>query len=137
VPSNASLRLKTESISIYIVYYSRYITIISMFISKKVASKKDSQEKSIYNLVLKFYNRQGSIVSVFSHKTLNRSILRFNLSLLNYYLPPKSRPRKASLKQLKKRLSKRLLKLRKKSSSRSRRPTKLRSLTCGYSESDT
>jgi hypothetical protein len=39
---NAGLRLKTESVGIYVVYYSKYITIALMFISEKVASKKDS-----------------------------------------------------------------------------------------------
>jgi hypothetical protein len=132
---NTGLRLKTENISIYVVYYSRYITITLMFISKKVVSKKDSQKRSIHNLVLKFYNKQGSITSVFSHKALNRSILRFNLSSPDHHLPFESRPRKASLKQLRKRLSKRLPKLRKKSSSRLRRLTKLRSLTYDYNKS--
>jgi hypothetical protein len=64
---NISLKLKTKSISIYIVYYNRYITIILIFISKKVISKKDSQKRLIYNLVLKFYNKQGSITSVSSY----------------------------------------------------------------------
>jgi hypothetical protein len=135
VPSDTGLRLKTESVGIYVVYYSRYITITPMFISRKVASKKDSQERLIYNLVLKFYNRQGFITSVFSHKALNRSILRSNLSLLDHYLPSKSCLKRASLKQLKKRSSKRLLRPRKKSSGRLKRPTKLKSPTCGYSKS--
>jgi hypothetical protein len=137
VLSNTGLRLKTKSVGIYIVYYSRYITIALIFISGKVASKKDSQERLIHNLVLKFYNRQGSITSVFSHKALNCSILRSNLSLSDYYLPLKSRPKRASLKQLKRRLSRRLPRLRKKSSGRSRRPTKPKSSTCGYNKSDT
>jgi hypothetical protein len=131
---NAGLRLKTESVGIYVVYYSRYVTITLMFISEKVASKEGGQERLIYDLVLKFYSRQGSIASVFLHKALNRSISRFNLSLPDYYLPPESRLRRASLKRLRKRSSRRLLRLRKKSSGRSRRPTKLRSLTCGYSK---
>jgi hypothetical protein len=131
---NAGLRLKTESIGIYIVYYSRYITIAPIFISGKVASREDSQERLIYDLVLKFYGRQGFIASVFSHKALNRSILRSNLSLPDYYLPPESRLRRASLKQPRRRLSKRLPRLRKKSSGRLRRPTKPRSLTCGYNK---
>jgi hypothetical protein len=133
---NTGLRLKTESMGIYVVYYSRYVTIVPMFISGKVASRKNSQERSIHNSVLKFYNRQGFIASVFSHKALNRSILRFNLSLPDYYLLSKSRLKRASLKQLRRRLSKRLLKLRKKSSDRLRRLTKLKSLTCGYNKSD-
>jgi hypothetical protein len=134
VLSNAGLRLKTKSIGIYIVYYSKYITIAPMFISKKVTSKKNSQKRLIHNLVLKFYNKQRFIISVFSHKALNHSILRFNLSLPDYYSPPKLRPKKASLKRLRRRLNKRLPKLRKKSSGRSRRPTKPRSLTCGYNK---
>jgi hypothetical protein len=84
-----------------------------------------------------FYNKPKSITSGFLNKITNYSILRFNLSLPEYYLPFKSRPKKASLKQLRKRLSKRLLRLRKKSSDRLRRATKPRSLTCGYNKSDT
>jgi hypothetical protein len=137
VLSDASLRLKTESVSIYIVYYSRYVTITPMFISEKVASKEDGQERSIYNPVPKFHSRQGSIASVFSHKALNRSILRFNLFPPDHYLPPESRLGRASLKQLRRRLSRRLPRPRKKSSGRSRRPTKPRSLTCGYGKSGT
>jgi hypothetical protein len=124
-------------VGIYVVYYSRYITITLMFISEKVASKKNSQERLIHNLVLKFYNRQRSIASVFSHKALNHSILRSNLFLSDYYLSPKSCLKKASLKRPRKRLSRRLPRLRKKSSSRLRRPTKLRSPTCGYGELNT
>jgi hypothetical protein len=135
VLSDAGLRLKTKSVSIYVVYYNRYITIVSMFISKKVTSKKDGQERLIHDLVLKFYSRQGSITSVFLHKALNRSILRFNLFSPDYYLPPKLRPKRASLKRLRRRSSKRLPRPRKKSSSRLRRLTKPRSLTCGYSKS--
>jgi hypothetical protein len=137
VLSNAGLRLKTESVSIYVVYYSRYITIALMFISEKVTSKEDSQERSIHNLVLKFYNRQGFIASVFSHKALNHSILRSNLSLPEHYPPLKSRPKRASLKRPKRRSSRRLPRLRKKSSSRLKRPTKPRSLTCGYNKLNT
>jgi hypothetical protein len=84
-----------------------------------------------------FYNRPEFIISGFLNKIINHSILRFNLSLLKYYLPSKSRLKRASLKRLRKRLSRRLLRLRKKSSSRLRRATKLRSLTCGYNKSDT
>jgi hypothetical protein len=137
VLSDISLRLKTESVGIYVVYYSRYITIAPMFISKKVANKKDSQERLIHNPVLKFYSRQGSIASVFSHKALNHSILRSNLSSPDHYPPPKSRSKRASLKQLRRRLSKRLPRPRKKSSGRLKRPTKPRSLTCGYNKSST
>jgi hypothetical protein len=84
-----------------------------------------------------FYSRLKSIVNGFLNKVINHSILRFNLFLLEYYLPSKSRPRKASLKQLKRRLSRRLLRLRKKSSGRLRRATKPRSLTCGYNKLNT
>jgi hypothetical protein len=134
VLSNANLRLKTESISIYVVYYNKYVTITLMFISKKVTSKEDSQERLIYNLVPKFYNKQRSITSVFLHKALNRSILRSNLSSPDYYSSSKSRPKRASLKRLRRRLSKRLLRLRKKSSSRLRRLTKPKSLTYDYNK---
>jgi hypothetical protein len=132
---NTSLRLKTKSISIYIVYYSKYITITLIFISEKVTSKKNGQKKLIYNLVLKFYNKQGFITSVFSHKALNHSILKFNLFLLNHYLLFKLCLKRASLKQLRKRLNKRLLRLRKKNSNKLRRLTKLKSLTCDYNKS--
>jgi hypothetical protein len=83
-----------------------------------------------------FYNRLKSIASGFLNKVINHSILRFNLSLPKHYLPLKLCLRRASLKRLKKRLSKRLLRLRKKSSGRLRRVTKPRSLTCDYSKSD-
>jgi hypothetical protein len=84
-----------------------------------------------------FYNRPEFIASGFLNKVTNHSILRFNLSLLKYYLFFKSRLKRASLKQLRKRLSKHLLRLKKKNSSRLRRLTKPRSLTCGYNKSDT
>jgi hypothetical protein len=81
-----------------------------------------------------FYNRLKSITNGFLNRVINHSILRSNLFLPEHYLSSKSRLKKASLKQLKKRLSKRLLKLRKKNSSRLRRLTKLKSLTCGYNK---
>jgi hypothetical protein len=84
-----------------------------------------------------FYNRPESIISGFLNKVINYSILRFNLSLLNCYLAFELRPKKASLKRLRKRLSKCLLKPRKKNSDKLRKPTKLRSLTCDYSKSNT
>jgi hypothetical protein len=84
-----------------------------------------------------FYNRQESIASGFLNMVINYSILRFNLSLPDCYLSPKLHPRKASLKQLKRRLSKRLPRLRKKNSGRLRRPTKPRSLTCDYNKLNT
>jgi hypothetical protein len=83
-----------------------------------------------------FYSRLEFIASGFLNRVINYSILRFNLSLLEYYLPFELCLKRASLKRLRRRLSKRLLRLRKKSSGRLRRPIKLRSLTCGYSESD-
>jgi hypothetical protein len=84
-----------------------------------------------------FYNRLEFITSSFLNKVINHNILRFNLSLLEYYLPFKSRLKRASLKQLKRRLSRRLLRLRKKSSGKLRKATKPRSLTCDYNKSDT
>jgi hypothetical protein len=45
-----------------------------------------------------FYNRPESIANGFLNKVTNYSILRFNLSLLKYYLSLKSRLKKASLK---------------------------------------
>jgi hypothetical protein len=84
-----------------------------------------------------FYSKPESIASSFLNRVTNHNILRSNLSLPDRYPAPKSRPKRASLKQLRRRLSKRLPKLRKKSSNRLRRPTKPRSLTCGYNKSDT
>jgi hypothetical protein len=83
-----------------------------------------------------FYNKLESIISGFLNKVINYSILRFNLFLLEYYLPLKSRSKRASLKQLRRRLSRRLLRLRKKNSGRLRRAIKPRSLTCDYNKSD-
>jgi hypothetical protein len=83
-----------------------------------------------------FYNKLEFIASGFLNKVTNHNILRFNLFLLDRYLPLKLCLKTASLKQLRRRLSKRLLKPKKKSSSRLRRPTKLRSLTCDYNKSD-
>jgi hypothetical protein len=81
-----------------------------------------------------FYNRSEFIANGFLNKVINHSILRFNLFLLEYYLLFKSCPKRASLKRLRRRLSKRLLRPRKKSSDKLRRTTKLRSLTCGYNK---
>jgi hypothetical protein len=81
-----------------------------------------------------FYNKPKSITSGFLNKITNHSILKSNLSSPKYYLPPKSRPKKASLKQLRKRSSKRLLKLRKKSSNKLRKATKPKSPTCDYNK---
>jgi hypothetical protein len=83
-----------------------------------------------------FYNKPEFIISSFLNRVINHNILRFNLFLLKHYLPFKSHLKKAGLKQLKKRLSKRLLRLRKKSSGRLRRATKLRSLTYSYNKSN-
>jgi hypothetical protein len=83
-----------------------------------------------------FYSKLESIVNSFLNKVINHSILRFNLSLPEYYLSSELCFKKASLKQLKRRLSRRLPRLRKKSSGRLKRTTKLKSLICGYSESD-
>jgi hypothetical protein len=45
-----------------------------------------------------FYNRPEFITNGFLNKVINYNILKFNLSLLNYYLPLKLCPKKASLK---------------------------------------
>jgi hypothetical protein len=124
-------------VNIYVVYYSRYKSIVKRSINKKTRTKKASFVSKTQDLLNMFYNRPESIASGFLNKVTNHSILRSNLSLPKYYLPPKSRSKKASLKQPKKRLSKRLPRLKKKSSGRLRRATKLKSLTCGYSKSDT
>jgi hypothetical protein len=84
-----------------------------------------------------FYSKPESIVNGFLNKVTNHSILRSNLSLPEHYLPLKSCLKKASLKQLRKRLNKRLLRPRKKSSGRLRKATKPRSLTYNYNKSDT
>jgi hypothetical protein len=81
-----------------------------------------------------FYNKLKFIISGFLNKVTNYSILRFNLFLLEYYLPFKSRLKRVNLKQQRRRLSKRLLRLRKKSSGRLKKATKLRSLTYGYNK---
>jgi hypothetical protein len=83
-----------------------------------------------------FYNKLESITSGFLNKVTNHSILRFNLSLPKHYLPLKSHPKKASLKRLRKRLSKHLPRLRKNSSGRLKKVIKLRSLTCDYNKSN-
>jgi hypothetical protein len=84
-----------------------------------------------------FHNRPEFIVSGFLNKVTNHSILRSNPSLPEHYLSLESRPKKASLKRPRKKLSKRLPRLRKKNSGRLKRLTKPRSLTCGYSKSNT
>jgi hypothetical protein len=122
--------------NIYVVYYSRYKSIVRKSINKRAKTKEASFVSKTQDLLNVFYNRPEFIINGFLNKVINHSILRFNLSLLKYYLPPKSCLKRASLKQLKRRLSKRLLRLRKKSSSRLRRATKPRSLTCGYNKSD-
>jgi hypothetical protein len=119
---------------IYVVYYSRYKSIVRRSINKRARTKKASLINRTQDLLSMFYNKPEFIASSFLNRVINYSILRFNLSLLKYYLPFKLRFKKASLKQLKKRLSKRLLRLRKKSSGRLRRATKPRSLTCGYNK---
>jgi hypothetical protein len=123
-------------VNIYVVYYSRYKSIIKRSINKRARTKKAGLINKTQDLSNVFYNRLESIASGFLNKVTNHSILRFNLSLSEYYSPLKLRPKRASLKQLRRRLSRRLLRLRKKSSSRLRRATKPRSLTCGYNKSD-
>jgi hypothetical protein len=124
-------------VNIYVVYYSRYKSIVRKSINKRARTKKAGFVSKTQDLSSVFYNRLESIISGFLNKIINHSILRFNLSLLEHYPPLKSRPRRASLKQLRKRLSRRLLRLRKKSSGRLRRATKPRSSTCDYNKSDT
>jgi hypothetical protein len=121
-------------VNIYVVYYSRYKSIVRKSINKKARTKKAGLVSKTQDPPNVFYNRPEFIISGFLNKVTNHSILRFNLSLLEYYSPLKSCSKRASLKQLRKRLSKCLLRLRKKSSSRLRRATKLRSLTCDYNK---
>jgi hypothetical protein len=124
-------------VNIYVVYYSRYKSIVKRSINKKARTKEAGLINKTQDLLNVFYNRPESIINGFLNKVINHSILRFNLSLPEYYLPFKSRFKRASLKRLKRRLSKCLLRLRKKNSSRLRKATKLRSLTYGYNKSDT
>jgi hypothetical protein len=124
-------------VNIYVVYYSRYKSIIKRSINKRTRTKKAGLVSKTQDLSSVFYNRPEFITSGFLNRVTNHSILRFNLSLLEHYSPLKSRPKKASLKQPKRRLNKRLPRPRKKSSGRLRRATKPRSLTCGYGKSDT
>jgi hypothetical protein len=124
-------------VDIYIVYYNRYKSIVRRSINKRARTKEASLISKTQDLPNMFYNRPESIASGFLNRVTNHSILRFNLSLSEYYPPSKSRLKRASLKQLRRKLSKRLPRLRKKSSGRLRRATKPRSLTCGYSKSDT
>jgi hypothetical protein len=124
-------------VNIYVIYYNRYKSIVRRSINKRARTKKAGFISKTQDLLNMFYNKPEFIASGFLNKVINYSILRFNLFLSEYYLPLKSRPKRASLKQLKKRLSKCLLRLKKKSSSKLRRATKLRSLTCGYNKSDT
>jgi hypothetical protein len=123
-------------VNIYVIYYSRYKSIVKRSINKRARTKKAGLVNKTQDLLNVFYNRLKSIINSFLNKIINHSILRFNLSLPKYYLPFKSRPKRASLKQLKKRLSRRLPRPRKKSSGRLKRATKLRSLTYGYNKSD-
>jgi hypothetical protein len=123
-------------VNIYVVYYNRYKSIVRQSINKRARTKEASLISKTQDPPSVFYSRPESIASSFLNKVINHSILRFNLSLPDRYLAPKSRPRRASLKQLRKRLSRCLPRLRKKSSGRLRRLTKPRSLTCGYSKSD-
>jgi hypothetical protein len=124
-------------VNIYIVYYNRYKSIVKRNINKRVKTKETGLINKTQDPLNVFYNRPESITSSFLNKVTNHSILRSNLSLSEHYLPFKSRPKKASLKRLRKRLSRRLSRPKKKSSSRLRRATKLRSLTCDYNELNT
>jgi hypothetical protein len=124
-------------VNIYVVYYSRYKSIIGRSINKRARTKKAGLVSKTQDLLSIFYNKPEFIISSFLNKVTNHSILRFNLSLPKHYLSSELCPRKASLKQLRRRLNKRLLKLRKKSSSKLKRLIKLRSPTCDYSELNT
>jgi hypothetical protein len=124
-------------VNIYVVYYSRYKSIVKKSINKKTRTKKAGLISKTQDLPNVFYNRLKFIANGFLNKVINYSILRSNLFLLKHYLPSKSRSKRASLKQLRKRLSKRLSRPRKKSSGKLKRATKPRSLTCGYNKLDT
>jgi hypothetical protein len=123
-------------VNIYVVYYNRYKSIVKRSINKRARTKEASLVNKTQDPLSVFYSRPESIANGFLNRVTNYNILRFNLSLSDCYLALKSRPKRASLKQLRRRLSKRLPRLRKKSSSRLRRLTKPRSPTCGYNKSD-
>jgi hypothetical protein len=123
-------------VNIYVVYYSRYKSIVKRSINKRARTKKAGLVNKTQDLSSVFYNRLKFIISGFLNKITNYSILRFNLSLSEYYLPSKLCSKRASLKQLKRRLSRCLLRLRKKNSGRLKRTTKPRSLICDYNKSD-
>jgi hypothetical protein len=124
-------------VNIYVVYYSRYKSIVRRSINRKARTKKAGLISKTQDLLSVFYSRPESIASGFLNKVTNHSILRSNLSLPEYYLPFELCSKRASLKQLRRRLSGRLLRPKKKSSGRLRRATKPRSLTCSYNKSDT
>jgi hypothetical protein len=121
-------------VNIYVIYYSRYKSIVRRSINKRTRTKKAGLVSKTQDPPSVYYNRPESIASSFLNKVTNHSILRSNPSLPKHYSPLESRPKRASLKRLRRRLSRRLLRLRKKSSGRSRRPTKPRSLTCDYNK---
>jgi hypothetical protein len=50
-----------------------------------------------YDLLNMFYNKPEFIINSFLNKVINHSILKFNLSLLNYYSPFKLCFKKANL----------------------------------------
>jgi hypothetical protein len=85
-------------VNIYIVYYSRYKSIVKKSINKRVRTKKASLINKTQDLLNMFYNKPKSIINSFLNKVINHNILRFNLSLLKYYLPFKSRFKRTSLK---------------------------------------
>jgi hypothetical protein len=122
--------------NIYIVYYNRYESIVKQSINKKARTKEAGLINKTQDLPSVFYSRPKSIASGFLNKVINHSISRSNLSSPDCHLASESRPKRASLKQLRRRSSERLPRLRKKSSGRSRRPTKPRSPICGYNKSD-
>jgi hypothetical protein len=123
-------------VDIYVIYYNRYKSIVRQSINKKARTKEAGLISKTQDLLSVFYNRPEFIVSGFLNRVTNHSILRSNLSLSDCYLAPELRLKRASLKQLRKRLSKRLSRLRKKNSGRLRRLTKPRSSTCDYNKSD-
>jgi hypothetical protein len=123
-------------VNIYVIYYNRYKSIVRRSINKRVRTKEASLVSKTQDLPSVFYSRPESITNGFLNKITNHNILRSNLFLLEYYLPFKLCPKRASLKQLRKRLSERLPRPRKKNSGRLRRTIKLRSLTYDYNKSD-
>jgi len=117
-------RFKKESVDIYIVRYSRYITIAQTSINGRATSREDGREKPIYDPTSKFYGRQESIASGFLRRVPSHSISTSSSSQPDRHPPPELHPGRASSKRLRRRSSGHLLRLKKRKNGRSRKPMK-------------